>query len=396
VCAYLQSKFFFGMLLRLWVTIFLFGVAFAELSGDSKILIMAQFNNTMFPPTFDPEVMSPKQFLSEYTYYARAGRWTQRRKIQDFRHYLLPQHRPWYDACVEADGFVDFEDLQTLFLDEFKSPHDLVLESQLVTRVLKLNEPIRAYVQDKISLCEQVNPNMTVQRQLEHVLLGLPPEWRATLQLRSDLTLANVLPILQKYKENVPVFQSLATVSDLETKLTNRLDQHFNEFKQEVTQLLASKVTPVNSGPCLDQGGQQNSGWIPRCYHCNKMGHIRRNCPGLTQGYHMPPTFYHANGPNCAMPPRGVRTPSPARDQGNFCPQDTTPYRYSGPQFMSEQFRAPGPRISQQNQTDSRGRPGYGSTYYPPRHPSEQTYEAPTYGPRYRQNWPQGNQGNCQ
>jgi hypothetical protein len=232
------------------------------------------------PPIFDSEKLTAAEFIKEYNYYSRASNWTPEHKISYLRHFLAPVHRRWYDSNAAGAGFRAWPDVEALFLADFKVGKEPNVESQLVRRVYKLDEPIVQYVQDKTALCRLVNPVMENARILEHVLAGLPPDWQQTLNLRSDLTLENIKVVLGKYQDNVPFFAATAT-SSLEDKLSAQISEQFRLLRAELKSEREKTSNSQYSNPNSAYRNQTTQNRSLQCYYCGILGHTRRDCRKL-------------------------------------------------------------------------------------------------------------------
>lgn len=165
------------------------------------------------PPVF--QGTSAEDVVDWWGWYQQVSvcnHWTPVQQLRNFGMYLSGIARKWFLSLNPMP--LTIENMRDELFAMFKKPdyvHDL--KRQLSARIQRIDEPVSEYFCDVIYLCSKIDPNMTDEMKIEHLLRGLKP-----------LLLDRVYPSL-KDRPNPPTlrdFLNLVQIHFQATTLANR------------------------------------------------------------------------------------------------------------------------------------------------------------------------------
>ncbi|UYV83886.1 hypothetical protein LAZ67_X000509, partial [Cordylochernes scorpioides] len=265
-----------------------------------------------------------------------------RRKTQDIVHVvrMKPYHDPevqeqiaqgaarcWFDNVEES--ITTWNTFKEEFTRTFGDKEDYArrIESSLKVRAQKPDESVELYIQDVLNLCRQLNPNMSEEDRVGHLMKGVAENiYRALLAIEVTTTgeftqHCRRIEKLNKNRISSVRFERIPTVSAINENEYHPLKEMIREIIREelrsapneldnlpppqgledrVWQRVEQNLAPIDKQPVFHSGravknfrsGQQNAGEavrrktdefrtrenIPICFYCNRPGHVAKHC----------------------------------------------------------------------------------------------------------------------
>lgn len=260
------------------------------------------------PPTFrGADGEDALGWMERYEATGRYNQWGDEQLRSNFKMFIDNSALKWYNCSNIPDRWADTPGvnqgdpptpgLRTVFLRQFQHENFKIFqEAKLRNRVQGFNESMTEYYYDIINLCRAVDPNMPENSKVEALFRGLKPSWLEKLYPLGINTCADFLAkakifteaemlsnrrnwsetMLDQTKKDVcflqPPSTPVAAVTMQEQadagwkKIIERLEKEIQDLKKEK----AEKPRGTESGRSKD--GK------PKCYVCDKVGHIARNC----------------------------------------------------------------------------------------------------------------------
>ncbi|UYV82185.1 K02A2.6-like [Cordylochernes scorpioides] len=307
--------------------------------------------------------------MKDYERIAKSNCWDTTMKLANAQFFLEGTAGQWYDNNEEGI------DLWDMFKEMFSRTFDNSdAKDNLQNRSQKSTESCESYIQDVLSLCRQVNPNMTKEEKVAHLLKGVVEDVYQVILVKEIDTVEAFVDWCRKVEAckqrriGKPSIEqpNSSSLEDLirpivreEIKSTLQSESimpEVNSLRKIIHEEVERNLTPIaEQGPyyreqrCQFEGPakppsyyqQQNptrlttarrktDEWrtvdnIPVCFQCGRPGHVARYCRkrrGMVD--RRPPGRYHPvqNGPRTIYnsnetPDRArYRSPSPYPGRG--------------------------------------------------------------------------------
>ena len=142
----------------------------------------------------------PNSFLKQFNTIIAVAAWSDQEIVQYFPLYLAGSASSWWATVTQP---TDWQTIQKSLMKTFSSPIDREFpELRLHARKYDpLSESIHTYYFSKIELCKKVDPNMTGQMMVSHILKDLPAVWNCQMLANLVIKLENLLPALQSFDD---------------------------------------------------------------------------------------------------------------------------------------------------------------------------------------------------
>ncbi|UYV76308.1 hypothetical protein LAZ67_13003313 [Cordylochernes scorpioides] len=332
-----------------------------------KMSISAGVNtgvNTCKHLTRNPTVFSGNgtedcgKWMKDYERIARSNCWDATMKLANAPFFLEGTAGQWYDNNEE--GMDSWDMFKEMFSRTFDNSGVLLRRAKdnLQSRAQKSTESCESYIQDVLSLCRRVNPDMSKEEKVAHLMKGVVEDVYQVILIKEIDTVEAFVDWCRKVEAckqrriGKPRFERLPNVASIEQPNSSSLEDlirrivreeiksalHFEPIVPEVNSLkkiiheeVERNLTPkAEQGPYYQEQRRQFEGpakpppyyqqqsptrlttarrktdeWrtvdnIPVCFQCGRPGHVTRYCRerrGMMD--RQPPGRYHPvqNGP---------------------------------------------------------------------------------------------------
>lgn len=113
------------------------------------------------------------RWLKDFQRISSYNHWDESMCLANVIFYLAGTARQWFDN--NEDTFTSWTVFKNSLNSTFCITDDLKrqAESQLLTRIQKIGETCEAYIQDVLALCRKVNPSMSEDEKIAHLMKGI-------------------------------------------------------------------------------------------------------------------------------------------------------------------------------------------------------------------------------
>ncbi|UYV61797.1 K02A2.6-like, partial [Cordylochernes scorpioides] len=294
----------------------------------------------------------------DYERIARSNCWDARMKLANAPFFLEGTAGQWYDNNEE--GMDSWDMFKEMFSRTFDNSGVLLRRAKdnLQSRAQKSTESCESYIQDVLSLCRQVNPDMSKEEKVAHLMKGVVEDVYQVILIKEIDTVEAFVDWCRKVEAckqrriGKPRFERLPNVASIEQPNSSSLEDlirrivreeiksalhsesivpEVNSLKKIIHEEVERNLTPIaEQGPYYREQRRQFEGpakpppyyqqqsptrlttarrktdeWrtvdnIPVCFQCGRPGHVARYCRerrGMVD--RQPPGRYHPvqNGP---------------------------------------------------------------------------------------------------
>ncbi|UYV84117.1 hypothetical protein LAZ67_X001223 [Cordylochernes scorpioides] len=266
-------------------------------------------------------------WLKDYSRVAAYNGWDESMCLANVVFFLEGAARCWFDNVEE--NITTWNTFKEEFTRTFGDKEDYArrIESSLKVRAQKPDESVKLYIQDVLNLCRQLNPNMSEEDRVGHLMKGVAENiYRALLAIEVTTTgeftqHCRRIEKLNKNRISSVRFERIPTVSAINENEYHPLKEMIREIIREelrsapneldnlpppqgledrVWQRVEQNLAPIDKQPVFHSGravknfrsGQQNAGEavrrktdefrtrenIPMCFYCNRPGHVAKHC----------------------------------------------------------------------------------------------------------------------
>ncbi|UYV81197.1 K02A2.6-like, partial [Cordylochernes scorpioides] len=266
-------------------------------------------------------------WLKDYSRVAAYNGWDESMCLANVVFFLEGAARCWFDNVEES--ITTWNTFKEEFTRTFGDKEDYArrIESSLKVRAQKPDESVELYIQDVLNLCRQLNPNMSEEDRVGHLMKGVAENiYRALLAIELTTTgeftqHCRRIEKLNKNRISSVRFERIPTVSAINENEYHPLKEMIREIIREelrsapneldnlpppqgledrVWQRDEQNLAPIDKAPVFHsrmavknfRSGQQNAGEavrrktdefrtrenIPICFYCNRPGHVAKHC----------------------------------------------------------------------------------------------------------------------
>ncbi|UYV62930.1 hypothetical protein LAZ67_2002542, partial [Cordylochernes scorpioides] len=266
-------------------------------------------------------------WLKDYSRVAAYNGWDESMCLANVVFFLEGAARCWFDNVEES--ITTWNTFKEEFTRTFGDKEDYArrIESSLKVRAQKPDESVELYIQDVLNLCRQLNPNMSEEDRVGHLMKGVAENiYRALLAIEVTTTgeftqHCRRIEKLNKNRISSVRFERIPTVSAINENEYHPLKEMIREIIREelrsapneldnlpppqgledrVWQRVEQNLAPIDKAPVFHsrravknfRSGQQNAGEavrrktdefrtrenIPICFYCNRPGHVAKHC----------------------------------------------------------------------------------------------------------------------
>ncbi|UYV85104.1 K02A2.6-like [Cordylochernes scorpioides] len=298
------------------------------------------------------------KWIKDYERIARSNGWDATMKLANAPFFLEGTAGQWYDNNEE--GMDSWDMFKEMFSRTFDNSGVLLRRAKdnLQSRAQRSTESCESYIQDVLSLCRQVNPDMSKEEKVAHLMKGVVEDVYQVVLIKEIDTVEAFVDCCRKVEAckqrriGKPRFERLPNVASIEQPNSSSLEDlirrivreeiksalhsesivpEVNSLKKIIHEEVERNLTPIaEEGPYYREQRRQFEGpakpppyyqqqsptrlttarrkteeWrtvdnIPVCFQCGRPGHVARYCRerrGMVD--RQPPGRYHPvqNGP---------------------------------------------------------------------------------------------------
>ena len=252
------------------------------------------------------------EWIDHFTYISKCNNWDNTMQLRRLPIHLKETAELWFRNFSEnnSDDSPDitavFDGLRTAFRPmNFRS----INQSALISRVQRLQEPVNSYHYDMLRLCRKINPNMSEEDKLTHVMRGLKSgllEKVLVLEPKDCQDLLNKLRSIEEaeFLSNARPDYNLLLVNEKKQETDKKSDSKEEQPKADLpkdrVEKLCDLVEKLVINETESQYGQQRQ-WQgktqfnpnsrayqnrltrtvdgrPICHYCKMPGHVQVTC----------------------------------------------------------------------------------------------------------------------
>ncbi|UYV79514.1 hypothetical protein LAZ67_17002951, partial [Cordylochernes scorpioides] len=285
------------------------------------------------PPTFSGEsAQDPQKWIKMFERVAKYNRWDETQSLANVVFYLEGTAAQWFDNNEDIiDSWTQFK---TNLCEVFgKKELTRRAEMTLKTRAQKPGETTESYIQEILSLCSRVNPEMEEEEKVGHLMKGIAEDFYQALIVKDPTTVDELVKFCRQL-ENMGQrrikrtrYERLPNVTPISSDFEEDLALKIRRIVQEELQKIMPKMTEVEPFGTSDVNSleaivkkevqqvlapitrrniqsQRRRTFVPRfrreddytpyaprtsdqwrtvdnqpiCFHCGKPGHVLRYC----------------------------------------------------------------------------------------------------------------------
>ncbi|UYV64788.1 K02A2.6-like [Cordylochernes scorpioides] len=286
------------------------------------------------PPTFSGEsAQDPQRWIKMFERVAKYNKWDETQSLANVVFYLEGTAAQWFDNNEDIiDSWTQFK---TNLCEVFGKKEELTrrAEMTLKTRAQKPGETTESYIQDILSLCSRVNPEMEEEEKVGHLMKGIAEDFYQTLIVKDPTTVDELVKFCRQLEnmkqrrikrtryERLPNVTPISSdfEEDLALRIRRIVQEELQKFMPKMTEVEPFGTSDVNSleaivkeevqqvlAPITRRNiqSQRRRTFVPRfrreddytpytprtsdqwrtadnqpiCFHCGKPGHVLRYC----------------------------------------------------------------------------------------------------------------------
>lgn len=334
-----------------------------------------------------------KSWLKDYKRFASCHAFTDPERLENVSFFLRESAKTWFENREEIiNGWNQFCEM---FINDFADEHKIkqAAKDELRSRVQRKGETCQAYVEAVVKLCRQIDPAMSEEKKVRHIIKGIAQAIYTFLVLQKVKTVAAIstscqeldvlwaerlassgsedghrlshAPLFPDFSigetESSPPEREWVRAGKLKTqdnqandisKLTlvlNTVVTRLDSIEKQIqtTRQVAAVSTQEFDNSSVSFNNQRRYRPPPRCHYCGIAGHMQRECRRRSadfrnQNQRGPPNYWSPPTPSYGPP---VYQSSPPNYFYYHPPYDATPgSRHYDQQYPYHPGNTPRPR----------------------------------------------------
>ncbi|UYV72938.1 hypothetical protein LAZ67_10001233, partial [Cordylochernes scorpioides] len=265
------------------------------------------------PPTFSGESsQDPQRWIKMFERVAKYNKWDETQSLANVVFYLEGTAAQWFDNNEDIiDSWTQFK---TNLCEVFGKKEELTrrAEMTLKTRAQKPGETTESYIQEILSLCSRVNPEMEEEEKVGHLMKGIAEDFYQTLIVKDPTTVDELVKFCRQLEnmkqrrikraryERLPneelqkIMPKMTEVEPFGSSDVNSLEAIVKEEVQQVLAPITRRNIQSQRRRTFVPRFQREDDYTPYaprtsdqwrtvdnqpiCFHCGKPGHVLRYC----------------------------------------------------------------------------------------------------------------------
>ncbi|UYV84620.1 hypothetical protein LAZ67_X002854, partial [Cordylochernes scorpioides] len=204
------------------------------------------------PPTFSGQsAQDPQKWIKMFERVAKYNKWNETQSLANVVFYLEGTAAQWFDN--NEDIINSWTQFKTDLCEVFGQKEELTrrAEMTLKTRAQKPGETTESYIQEILSLCSRVNPEMEEEEKVGHLMEGIAEDFYQALIVK-DPTIVDELVKFCRQLENMKQrrikrtrYERLPNVTPIPSDFEEDLTLKIRRIVQEELQKIMPKMSEI-------------------------------------------------------------------------------------------------------------------------------------------------------
>lgn len=191
------------------------------------------------------------KWLKDYERISDFNRWDDSMRLANVVFYLTETARQWYENNEET--LTSWEKFKTTFNETFSRTEDVQSQAEEILRfrAQRPTETSESYIQDVLELCRKVDPKMTEDQKVSHLMKGIADDLYQILLNREITNVTEFLAhcrkieVLKKKRISKPRFERLPNVSAVSALGEEDLSVIIRKIVKEEIQRILPQISTI-------------------------------------------------------------------------------------------------------------------------------------------------------
>ncbi|UYV63667.1 K02A2.6-like [Cordylochernes scorpioides] len=214
------------------------------------------------PPTFSGEsAQDPQKWIKMFERVAKYNKWDETQSLANVVFYLEGTAAQWFDN--NEDIINSRTQFKTDLCEVFGQKEELTrrAEMTLKTRAQKPGETTESYIQEILSLCSRVNPEMEEEEKVGHLMKGIAEDFYQALIVKDPTTVDELVKFCRQLEnmkqrrikrtryERLPNVTPISSdfEEDLALKIRRIVQEELQKIMPKMSEVEPFRTTDVNS-----------------------------------------------------------------------------------------------------------------------------------------------------
>ena len=249
----------------------------AGLNATIRDTLVSSSSLKIHPFTGNEDV---NEWIGDFEMLAYAAEWSDETKAKKFPMYLRGGAACWYRVKYpnDCEERTVWSGIKQAFFDHFApTNYNVYINEKMSAEKQKYGESVISYVDRMTDLCSRITPRLGEKQKIEKILDGLDPRLK---QLVNMFDFECVTELLNRAKKLKTALKAGSISVDYKEKKATVCT---NVAKVHDDGLSKSDIEEVKSLLINSRRGPKMMRRQPKCYKCEKIGHVAADCRSKKQ-----------------------------------------------------------------------------------------------------------------